>query len=233
MNNWKDIKVNAQNNGFEIVGQATFKLYLEVLKFHAPGFAPVCDETGWFHIDTNGETFYTERYLRAFGYYCNRATVWSQAGWFHIDVDGESIYKEKYSWCGNYQSNICTVRDLKNNYFHIGLDGERLYLENYLYAGDFRDGIGCVRKQNGNFIHIATEGTQVHPYEYLDLGVFHKGFATARDKNGWLHINQKGEPIYSRRFSLIEPFYNGFALVETNEGAKEVIDEKGKTVIRI
>jgi hypothetical protein len=59
------------------------------------------------------------------------------------------------------------------------------------------------------------------------LGVFHKNYATAKDKNGWFHINKNGNELYKERYLMIEPFYNGFSLVETFKSKKQIIDEKG------
>ena len=56
----------------------------EVLKFHAPGLAPVQDPSGGYHITPDGQPAYRERYLRTFGFYEDRAVVHSRAGWFHI-----------------------------------------------------------------------------------------------------------------------------------------------------
>jgi len=62
----------------------------------------------------------------------------------------------------------------------------------------------------------------------LDLGVYHKNFATARDKRGWFHIDMQGEELYPQRYLMIEPFYNGFALVTDSDGKKIVINEQGE-----
>jgi hypothetical protein len=68
---------------------------------------------------------------------------------------------------------------------------------------------------------------------FLDLGVFHKNFATAKDKDGWFHIDKSGNELYKKRYSYIEPFYNGFALVTDFEMNKSVINEKGITILLI
>ena len=61
--------------------------------------------------------------------------------------------------------------------------------------------------------------------------VFHKGFATAKDKYGWFHIGKDGEAIYSERYLIIEPFYNGFSLVTDKNGQKKIINQNGKVVL--
>lgn len=48
-----------------------------------------------------------------------------------------------------------------------------------------------------------------------------------------MHIDQSGKPIYGRRFKAVEPFYNGQARVEEFNGALEVIDESGSTLVSL
>ena len=96
------------------------KTFKNKLKFHAPGLAPVEDETGWYHIDTNENAIYPERYKRTFGFYDGLASVTDfSSNCFHINTLGQRVYKEKYAFCGNYQEEKCVVRDFSNNYFHI------------------------------------------------------------------------------------------------------------------
>lgn len=225
---WKSIKII--DNQFYLDGKPLTKKFLQVLKFHAPGLAPVCDETGWYHIKANGEELYTSRYEHTFGFYCNRAAVTGKDGCFHIDTDGNQIYAKRYSWCGNFQEDKCTVRD-GGHYFHIDLCGNPIYNEKYLYAGDFRDGIACVKCGDQLWRHIKSDGTMLNGKGFRDLGVFHKNIATARDDKGWFHIDADGNELYSQHYAMVEPFYNGFALVEKQCGNfKVIIDETGRQV---
>ncbi len=206
--------------------------YKSILKFHNPGLAPVEDETGWYHIDTTNRAIYPQRYKRTFGYYCGLAAVTDyNSNCFHIDTHGKRIYVENYAFCGNFQEDKCVVRDFENHYFHIDKYGKQIYPENYLYVGDFKDGIACVKQQNGMYRHIDAWGRHLNEKEFIDLGVFHKNFATAKDANGWFHINMKGEELYPERYLLIEPFYNGYALVTKIEGSKLIINEKGESIL--
>jgi hypothetical protein len=232
--NWKEIEVSADQTGFEYKGSPLFgRSFTEVLKFHEPGIAPVKDETGAFHIDSDGSEIYLVRYDRTFGFYCRRAAVVTQNRWFHIDENGRDAYSHRFGWTGNYQENVCTVRDESGHYFHIDKDGNRCYDLNFLYAGDFKDGIACVKDTDGFFRHIFKDGSGVHTCQYLDLGVFHKGFATAKDDKGWCHIDRKGRPIYSQRYHGIEPFYNGYALVTKLDGRKAILSESGNEFLDI
>jgi hypothetical protein len=232
--NWKEIIVSDDNRGFLYLGKKVFdKDYIEVLKFHAPGLAPVNDESGSFHIDVKGNPLYPERYSRTFGYYCNRAAVIDGKNWFHLTDQGDVAYPRTFKWTGNFQEDICTVRNEKNQYFHIKLNGEKLYEETYIYAGDFKDGIACVKQDNGKFKHINSTGKNLNATEFLDIGIFHKNFATAKDEGGWFHIYKSGTALYSARYLMVEPFYNGFALVTKLEGEKVIIDEEGKVILEI
>jgi len=232
--NWKDIQVSEDSTHFFFDGIPIFdKTFIEVLKFHSPGLAPVIDNSGAYHIDISGNELYSNRYSRTFGFYCNRASVNDNNRWFHINEKGDKIYSVSYLWTGNYQENICTVRNTDNQYFHIDLNGNRIYEQSYVYAGDYKDGIACVKSQDGLYRHIDNKGKFINDKSFIDLGIFHKNFATAKDKKGWFHIDKQGNELYNIRFLTIEPFYNGFALVTTFENKKIIIDEKGLTILTV
>lgn len=232
--NWQDIQVSADNTHFLFDGKQIFgKQFIEVLKFHLPGLAPVKDESGSFHIDSLGNQLYSDRFTRTFGFYCNRATAVKNESWLHLTDKGERAYSISFSWTGNFQENLCTVRDSDNNYFHINLNGNRIYKDNFLYTGDYKDGIACVKTASSFYKHIDTKGNFINDKVFLDLGVFHKNFATAKDKDGWFHIGKYGNEIYRQRYQTIEPFYNGFALVTQFDNNKIIVDECGNKIISI
>lgn len=231
--NWQEIKASADNTHFLYNGKQIFgRQFIEVLKFHSPGLAPVKDKSGSYHIDHSGNQLYTDRFTRTFGFYCNRAAVVQADKWFHLTEKGERVYSNSFSWTGNFQENICSVRD-GNNYFHIDLDGNRIYADNFIYCGDFKDGYACVKTAKGFHRHIDVKGKFLNDKAYLDLGIFHKNFATAMDKDGWFHIDKDGNEIYRQRFLAVEPFYNGFALVTQFDKNKIIIDEQGQKIISV
>lgn len=203
------------------------KIFLQVLKFHAPGLAPVQDQTGWYHLTAAGAALYPERYVRTFGYYFNCAAVQDQHGYFHLDEHGSPVYTSRYAWCGNYQEAVCVVRDTGGLYKYIGLQGELLFDQHFSYAGDFRDGYACVKTAAG-WTHRSKTGEPLYPHFFSGLGVFHKGYATARDEQGWFHIDLAGKAIYAHRFQLLEPFYNGIALAHNEAGEALLVDEMGR-----
>lgn len=232
--NWQDIKTSKDNSRFLYNGNPVFrKKFIEVLKFHAPGIAPVKDESGSYHIDSSGKALYSERYSRTFGYYCNRATVIQNERWFHLNEKGEKAHSKYFGWAGNYQEYLCSVRDKNNKYFHVDLKGEKIYSDTFNYAGDFKDEIACVKTSKGFYRHIDTKGKFLNQIDFFDLGVFHKNIATAKDKAGWHHINKKGKELYKQRFASLEPFYNGFALATQFDNSKIIIDEAGTEIMPV
>ena len=206
--------------------------FLEVLKFHAPGLAPVVDASGAYHITGDGKAAYHERHRRTFGFYEGIAAVHSATGWHHIRPDGAPLYRERHAWCGNFQEDRCPVRDAGGDYFHIRTDGAPAYQERYRYAGDFRDGYAVVQNDAGEHTHIDTDGV-LHGRWFRDLDVFHKGHARAADAGGWHHVDMAGRALYHRRFRMAEPFYNGQARVEGHDGSLSVIDEEGREIVRL
>ncbi len=205
----------------------------EVLKFHAPGLAPVQDASGGYHIDLSGQPAYARRFQRTFGYYEGVAAVAGDGGWRHIDPAGRDVYRARWAWCGNFQGGRCAVRAADGHYGHIAPDGAVVGSVSWRYAGDFRDGIAVVQGEDGRSTHIDDASELVHAVWFEDLDVFHKGFARARDAAGWMHVDDRGRPVYDRRFANVEPFYNGQARVERFDGGLEVIDEVGRTLVEL
>lgn len=203
----------------------------EVLAFHAPGLAAVRRGEAAWHMDLEGRAAYARRFGQTFGFYEDRAAVVSGDGWHHVLPTGVDLYRERYVWCGNYQGERCPVRDRAGWYRHLDRHGHPAYGESWRYAGDFRAGAAVVQGDDGCSTHIGPGGELLHGRWFLDLDVFHKGFARARDDRGWMHVDRSGRPIYSRRFAMVEPFYNGQARVERIEGGLEVIAPDGRTLV--
>ena len=241
---WQEYRISADTSHHIFEGRPAYAArFHEVLKFHAPGLAPVQDASGGYHITPDGQPAYRERYLRTFGFYEDRAAVQSQsqvqapapasAGCFHILPDGQALYPERYVWCGNFQGGRCPVRLPDGSYFHLTAPGSPAYAERYRYAGDYRDGIAVVQREDGKHTHIDCSGNLVHGRWFLDLDVFHKNHARACDAHGWHHVAMDGEPLYAARFRNVESFYNGQARVEGFDSARSVIDESGSVLLEL
>ena len=231
---WAELKVSPDGT-HHVAAEAPAYLerFDEVLSFHAPGLAPARRGGLAWHIDPRGRAAYDRRFLRTFGFYELRAAVTSPDGWHHVLPGGEDAYAGRHAWCGNYQQGRCVVRDEEGRYFHVGPGGEAAYRERWRYAGDYREGAAVVQAPDGRSTHVDPGGAPVHNRWFDDLDVFHKGFARARDEGGWMHVDRSGRPIYARRFAAVEPFYNGQARCEEPGGGRLVIDESGRTLLRL
>ena len=125
------------------------------------------------------------------------------------------------------------MRAPDGKYHHIDRQGRPLTNRRWSYVGDFRDGVAVVHAEDGRSTHIDDHGALVHGQWLVDLDVFHKGYARARDERGWMHVDRAGLPVYERRFASVEPFYNGQARVELEDGSVEIIDERGQQRVRL
>ncbi len=232
--NWRALTVAEDGTHHVAEGVPAYaERFDEVLKFHAPGLAPVRRRDEAWHIQPDGRPAYSRRFLRTFGFYEALAAVDDSDGWHHITPYGEDAYPQRHAWCGNFQEQRCPVRRQDGTYLHITPSGMPAYDARWRYAGDFRDGVGVVQHDDGRSTHIRPDGTLLHGAWFLDLDVFHKAYARARDEAGWMHIDRVGKPIYARRFANVEPFYNGQARVERFDGGLEVIDESGHQLVEL
>ena len=231
---WRDYRISSDGTHHVYDGKPAYTVrFLDVLKFHPPGLAPVLDSSGAYHITPDGLPAYESRHTRTFGFYEGRAAVHSADRWFHILPDGSALYPRRYIWCGNFQEGRCTVRASDGLYFHIDGDGTPAYEKRHRYAGDFKDGLAVVQREDGQHSHIGPSGDLLHGRWFLDLDVYHKAFARARDEQGWHHVDIRGRPLYLDRYKNVEPFYNGQAGVEGFDGSLAVIGESGDTLIQL
>ncbi len=231
---WRKYRISEDGTRHIHQGRPAYPaLFSRVEKFHEPGLAPVLDGSGAYHITPDGRPAYEPRYIRTFGFYEGRAAVHAKDGWFHILPNGLPLYAERYVWCGNFQEGRCAVRLADGGYFHVADDGSLAYGERYRYVGDFKDGHGVVQREDGKHTHIDVSGNLLHGRWFHDLDVFHKRHARARDSDGWHHVDMAGQPLYEERFGNVEPFYNGQARVEGFDGSLSVIDESGRTVLKL
>lgn len=233
MNNltWQKTKLSPCET-FHLLDNKPFYSYRfkRVMKYHEPGLAPAQDVSGAFHINSQGEPAYCQRFIETFGFYEDLAAVKSQKGWFHIILNGQACYAEHYAWCGNFQEERCPVRDKKGQYFHIDNQGKSVYTASYTYAGDFKEGIAVVCNTAGLHTHIDMQGQPIHNQWFLGLDSFHKGYACAQDQDGWYHIDKCAQPLYQQRYRRIEPFYNGNAHAEIFSGELILLDTQGKKI---
>ena len=203
------------------------KRYILVQSFHTPGLASVEDETGSFFIDLEGNDVFEKRFVKSYGFYDGVAAVCDDSGWYHIDVNGNPIYQDRFEWVGNFQEGFCAVKSLSGRYHHIVSEGSPLYERRYRYVGDFKYGKAVVYDDDGTSFFIDSEGSEILKSNNLENQPYHKGYAVSRDSKGYHHTDVNGRPIYSQRYLMAEPFYNGRSLVQRKDMRLAIIDESG------
>lgn len=234
MIDWRDTRVSADGTHHTMGGVPLYAPRFDaVLKFHAPGLAPVRSGGEAWHVDLSGAPAYAARFRQTFGYYEGCAAVEESAGWCHVDTVGRPLYAERYAWVGNRVEGRAPARQADGRYLHLDERGRPVSADRWRYVGDFRDGIAVVQGEHGRSTHVDRQGRPSHGAWFLDLDVFHKGLARARDEGGWTHVDARGKARYERRFAAVEPFYNGQARVERADGGLEVIDERGRTLVEL
>ena len=231
---WREYRIAPDGSHHVRDGKPAYPArFIEVLKFHAPGLAPVLDNSGAYHITPDGSPAYESRHFRTFGFYEGRAAVHSVDGWFHILPDGSPLYPQRYEWCGNFQEGRCPVRLFDGRYFHITESGAPAYADRYRYAGDFRDGFAVAQRGDGRHSHIGPSGALLHGRWFLDLDVYHKNYAAPVTKGAGITRTSAGSR-YTRPASATwnpsttgRPGWRGF------DGSLSVIGESGETLVEL
>ena len=232
---WSELSTERLGVGVRHVDRNGQKVYEhtfdEVLSFHAPGFAPVTKNGVSWYIDATGNSVFSRRFRKAFGFYEGLASVLDDTGAFHIDEHGHDAYAARFCWCGNFQEKRCAVRNEDAMYYHIKSNGASAYPERYRYVGDFKYGVAVVQRTDGLSTHIFLDGQFVHGIWFQDAAPYHKGVAAVCDEKGWFHVDERGRSLYDRRFLSIEPFYNGQAHAVELDGRRIVIGNDGGVIV--
>ena len=111
---WREYALSADGTHHVHLGCPAYeRRFIEALKFHAPGLAPVIDASGAYHITVRRKPrLRGTPPLRTFGFYEGIAACpfnrWlaPQSG-----PTARRSYQQRYQWCGNFQEARCPVRD--------------------------------------------------------------------------------------------------------------------------
>lgn len=155
--------------------------FLKVYGYYE-NLSTVCSLSGYYHIDTNFEPIYDERYAWAGNFQEGVCTVRDKnRRYFHIDRKGNRIYQQSYRYAGDYKYGIASVYLESGEVCHIDKKGERINEETFLELDVFHKGFARARDKDGCF-HINKSGKPayyarfewVEPY-YNDQALVCKG----------------------------------------------------------
>ena len=143
---------------------------------------------------------------------------------------GKTLFKEDFTEVLEFQDpGIAAVKN-QNGWFHIMMNGQPISFNFYERAFGFYYNRAAVIENNLAY-HIGIDGLaayDLHDKWFRLLDVYHKGYARAKDEKGWFHVDRNGDEIYQKRYSLIEPFYNGFAFCVTLNNKQIILNEFGE-----
>lgn len=226
--NWRDLSVSACGTHHECDGQPAYSgRFDEVLKFHAPGLAPVKrgDETGMLGRMA-AQPIRAVSFAHLVSMKASQRCRRRMAGITFVQTEAMPILSGM-TGAEIFQGGRCTVRLCDERYRRVC--GRIFRVSRNLALCRRLQGWVCVIQSDaGLCTHLNLKGELLHGNWFVDLDVFHKSFARARDGEGWMHVDLRGVPAYARRFAAVEPFYNGQARVERFDGGLEVINEQGK-----
>lgn len=147
-----------------------------------------------------------------------------------MENQNESCYKQ----VGGFVEGFATVEMpgrtwMQSKWGHVDAGGKLLYEPCYQSVGEFINGYAVVADFECQFSHIDTSGKQVYSQRYSWAYNFSKeGFAEVLGSKGWGHIDTSGNELYEPCYESVCPFENGFAVVNTKDGKRGIINTKGE-----
>lgn len=200
---------------------------------------------GSYYINAKGEKQFGTEFWDATEFNEGRAAVRGKDDkWRVIDIENNKVYllDERTNWIwGGYNDGMICVRNKDDEYGYCNEYGELVIPFGYRMAEPFNSGLAVVtRLEDDRILYIdktgkiviKTEADTDDPLVHFDNYEFSEGLAYVGDG----YINKKGD--YAIRFDWGlkdgggRPFYEGVALVYTNEKLY-FINKNGEVVIDI
>lgn len=232
------------------------KLMIRSVYEFCGGYAVV---QGWdnkyWHIDTQGNYLYTQRYDNALGFSNGLAPVMDGVwGWHYIRPDGTELSSKRYEVVGEFSEGYAWVKE--NGRFHfIRTDGTRVDDEEYedvydcdngVYQGRkgdtwFRVKVGEVKdafyislfpknvtdKDIKKYYFVGFDGKRINNEEYDFATDFKEGLAVVGQQEMVRIIGIDGKPINNEEYSHVERMGHGLFFVGNGDN-KYIITSDGK-----
>ncbi len=152
--------------------------------------------------------------------------------WGYINLAGEWVLPPEWSSAKNFRGELAAVNDkvsfLTVEWGFIDRQGSTVIRPRKLpFAAFFSDGL-CQVLENDLTGFMNTKGEIVISCKYYDAKEFTEGLASVQlEKNGkYGYIDRTGKTILPYHYSSAYPFYDGRALVSTDDGSF-IIDKQG------
>ena len=201
--------------------------YINVMNFH-DGIAAVRDESGAYHIDTDGKPTYNRRFIKTFGYYEGLAAAVDESGAYHIDLEGKPAYTARFRWTGNFQGGRCPVRTEDGSYSSIDHSGKQ-HVTGVGYIGDYSEGKTIVRGSRG-CTYADKETVPDDCIWHLDCTNYCNGRAFVSEGDGYFLIDEEGNSLDGQRFERIVRYDSERIVGVDDEG---YLVDNGRKTMRI
>jgi hypothetical protein len=149
------------------------------------GIATVADESGFFHIDEQGQDIYRQRFTWSGNFQeglCVVETIKSKQ-FFHINRKGNPAYTEKYAYVGDYRYGIAVITNTKGLCTHINKQGQLLHGKYFLELDVYHKGYAIAKDEKGYF-HINKAGESIYSERYMKLEPYYNNRALAINQLG-------------------------------------------------
>ena len=166
------------------------------------GRAAVQSVDGWFHILSNGEPLYDDRYEWCGNYQESRCTVrLSEGDYFHIAADGTPAYPQSYRYAGDFKDGHAVVLREDGKHTHIDAGGNLLH-------GRWFDDLDVFHKRfaracdSDGWHHVDMTGEPLYEERFKSVEPFYNGQARVEGFDGSLAmINESGQTLLELRRS--------------------------------
>lgn len=219
-------------------------LLASINAFSQPALIPYRARDAWGYCNKDGKVLIKPQYQDAEPFENGLAVIKLKGKKGLIDEKGHQVTSAKYDAVFPFSSGLAKV-SVDGKFGYIDRKGKEICPAEYETAEDFQEGFAFVRKDKWGVID--STGKSVIPFRYpafsrynKDVGFdysylkykFAEGMAKVLTDSGFIYINPKGEPVFSKKFGEATTFRQGVAVVSDYEGgARGLIDKSGKIIV--
>lgn len=157
-----------------------------------------------------------------------------EAKWGYIDQTGTVLITPQFSQAYPFQKNQLAVAGRGNNVGLIDLWGNFILEPSYNYINDYQEGLAIAHDQEGAV--VLNESGKVISDKYSFVGNYNNRRASYSIQNPdesylYGYLNETGKPVIEATYEMATDFWEGRAVVLTENGVYELIDIMGKTIL--
>lgn len=158
-----------------------------------------------------------------------------------IDEKGKVLTPKGYSYIGSYNEGRAIFYDINSEgkllYGYLDTRGQEVIPLKYESASDFKEGKAVVKIRDNQYAMIDLNGNILKIYNYDFVGDFGDGLLAFKENTAgdFGFINESGEVVIVPKYSGVQAFEEGRAVVNTSEDFKNkygLIDKKGNFIIK-